>query len=178
MGSALSNSAESKSEWFEVSESDWLPPLTPTKKLKLFADASVPATIVKELRSAGISVESALDQGLPGADDQAVLGVARKQGKVLLTMDVDFWNETKFPVHQVHGIIFVDVSPSDIDDALQALGLLYGCFAERYPLDWWQGMKARATPQGFILKIRTWEGRNQQYEFRLSGDKRLMARET
>ena len=177
MSSALSNSAESKSEWVEVSESDWLPPLTPTKKLKLFADASVPATIVKELRSAGIPVESALDQGLSRANDQAILGVARKQGKVLLTMDADFWNETKFPVHQVHGIIFVDVSPSDIDDALQALGLLYGCLAEKYPLDWWQGMKARATPQGFILKIRTWEGRNQQYEFRLSGDKRLLARE-
>jgi len=173
----LGNSAESKSEWFEVSESDWLPPLTPTKKLKLFADAGVPATMVKELRNAGISVESASDRGLSNADDQTVLGVARKQGKVLLTMDADFWNETKFPVHQVHGIIFVDVSPSDIDDALQALGLLYGCFAEKYPLDWWQGMKARATPQGFILKIRTWEGCNQQYEFRLSGDKRLMVRE-
>ncbi len=173
----MSNSAESKSEWFEISESDWLPPLNPTKKLRLFADASVPATIVKELRSVGISVESALNQGLSAADDQTVLGVARKQGKVLLTMDADFWNETKFPVHQIHGIIFVDVSPSDIDGILRALGLLYRCFAERYPLDWWEGMKARATPQGFILKIRTWEGRNQQYEFRLSGDKRLMARE-
>jgi hypothetical protein len=38
-------------------------------------------------------------------------------------------------------------------------------------------MKARATPQGFIMKIRTREARNQQYEFRLSGDKRLMAQE-
>ena len=95
----MSNSAESKPEWFEISESDWLPPLNPTKKLRLFADANVPATIVEELKSAGISVESALNQGLSGADDQAVLGVARKQGKVLLTMDADFWNETKFPVH-------------------------------------------------------------------------------
>ena len=177
MGGPLSDSAGSESEWFEGGESDWLPPLTPTKKLKLFADASVPATMVRELRSAGISVESALDQGLFGADDQAVLGVARKQGKALLTMDSDFWNETKFPVHQVHAIIFVDASPGNIDDALQAFGLLYGCFAKSYPLDWWQGMKARATPQGFILRIRTWEGRNQQYEFRLSGDKRLIARE-
>lgn len=177
MSKGLSNFSASMSEWFDISETDWLPPLTPTKKLKLFADASVPATIVKELRGAKISVQSALDQGLSSADDRAILGAARKQGKVLLTMDADFWNDTKFPVHQIHGIIFVDVSASDFDGILQAIGLLYGCFAQRYPLDWWRGMKARATPQGFTLKIQTWEGRNQQYEFRLSGDKRLMARE-
>jgi len=173
----LSNPAESESEWFEVSESDWLPPLTHAKKLKLFADASIPATIVEELRSAGISVASASEQGLTSADDQTILGAAKKQGKVLLTMDADFWNEQKFPVHQIHGIIFVDVSPSDIDDALRAFGLLYGCFAKGYPLDWWQGKKAMATPQGFSFKIHTWEGRNQQYEFRLSSDRKLMARE-
>ena len=177
MGESLTNSSESMPEWFEVSDTDWLPPLTPTKKLKLFADASVPATIVKELRGAKISVKSALEQGLSSADDQAILVAARKQGEVLLTMDADFWNDRKFPVHQVHGIIFIDVSSSDIDGILQALGLLYGCFAQRYPLDWWQGMKARASPQGFTLKIHTWEGHNQQFEFRLSADKRLMAQE-
>jgi hypothetical protein len=41
----------------------------------------------------------------------------------------------------------------------------------------WQGIKARATPQGFALKIRTWEGRNAQYEFQLTDGKKLMARE-
>ena len=177
MSDDLSNCSQPTSDWFEVSETDWLPPLTPTKKLKLFADASVPVPIIKEIRGAKIPVQSALDEGLSAGDDLAVIGAAKKQGKVLLTMDADFWDDRKFPVHQVHGVIFVDVSPSDIEGILTALGLLYGCFAQRYPLDWWRGMKARATPQGFILKIHTWEGRNQQYEFRLTGDKRLMARE-
>jgi len=177
MSKDAGSSAESGPEWFEVSETDWLPPLSPTKKLKLLADASVPTTIVKELRAANISVQAALDADLSEADDQAILGMARKQGRVLLTTDADFWNDNKFPVHQIHGIIFIDVSPSDTDGTLQALGLLYGCFARRYPLDWWRGMKAKATPQGFTLKIHTWEGRNQQYEFRLSGDRRLIARE-
>ena len=177
MGKGLNNSSESTPEWFEVGVTDWLPPLTPTKKLRLFADASVPNTIIRELRDAKIAVESASDQGMSSADDQAILGAARKQGTVLLTLDADFWNDARFPVHQVHGIIYVDVPSNNMDGILQALGLLYGCFAQRYPLDWWQGMKARATPQGFTLKIHTWEGRNQQYEFRLSPDKRLMARE-
>ena len=114
---------------------------------------------------------------MSGADDQTVLGAAKKRGKVLLTMDADFWDDRKFPVHQVHGIILVDSFPSDIEGILTALGLLYGCFARRYPLDWWRGLKARANPQGFTLKIHSWEGCNQQYEFRLTSGKRLMARE-
>jgi len=160
MSKDLSNSLEPTSGWFEVSETDWLPPLTPTKKLKLYADASVPVPIIKELRGAKIPVQSALEEGLSNLDDQAIIATAKKQGKVLLTMDADFWDDREFPLHQAHGIIFVDVSPSDIEGILAAVGLLYRCFAERYPLDWWQGMKARATPESFVLKIHTWEGRN------------------
>lgn len=57
-------------------------------------------------------------------DDPAVLGVAKKEGKVLLTLDADFWNDRKYPLHQVHGIIFVDVPPDDIDSILRSLGLI------------------------------------------------------
>jgi len=164
-------------DWFEVTETDWLPPLTPSKKLKLYADASVPVPIIKELRGAKIPIESALEEGLSTHDDRTIMGAAKRQGKVLLTMDANFWDDRKFPLHQAHGIIFVDVSPSDIEGILAALGLLYGCFAQRYPLDWWQAMKARATPRGFTLKIHNWEGHNQEYQFRLTSDKGLVARE-
>lgn len=164
-------------DWFEVAETDWLPPLTASKKLKLYADASVPLPIIKELRGAKIPIQSALEEGLSTDDDWTIMGAAKRQGKVLLTTDADFWDDRKFPLHQAHGIIFVDVSPSDIEGILAALGLLYGCFAQRYPLDWWQAMKARATPQGFTLKIHNWEGHNQEYQFRLTSDKRLVARE-
>ena len=177
MPNDLSNSSEMTSEWFEVSETDWLPPLTPTKKLKLFADASVPVPIIKELKGAKIPVQSALDEGLSRCDDLTVIGAAKKEGKVLLTMDADFWDDRKFPLHQVHGVIIVNVSPGDTEGILAALGLLYGCFAQRYPLDWWQSMKAKVTPRGFTLKVHNWEGRNVRYEFQLTDDKKLMARE-
>lgn len=154
-----------------------MPPVTPTKKLKLYADASVPLPIIEELRGAKIPVKSALEEDLRKRDDWTIVQAAKKQGRVLLTLDADFWDDRKYPLHRVHGIVFVDVSPSDISGILAALGLFYGCFAQRYPLDWWRAMKARATPQVFNIKVHTWEGRNQQYEFRLTSDKRFMARE-
>jgi len=39
-----------------------LPPLTPTTKLKLFADASVPVPIIKEPRVTKIPVPSPLEE--------------------------------------------------------------------------------------------------------------------
>jgi len=137
----------------------------------------VPLPIIKELRGAKIPVKSALEEDLSKRDDWVIVQAAKKRGRVLLTLDADFWDDRKYPVHRVHGIIFVDVSPSDISGILAALGLFYGCFAQRYPLDWWQAMKARATPKGFNIKIHTWEGHNVRYEFRLTLGRRLEARE-
>ena len=36
-------------DWFEVNETDWLPPLMRAKKLRLYADASIPVPIIREL---------------------------------------------------------------------------------------------------------------------------------
>ena len=82
-------------------------------------------------------MNSALEEGLSNRDDPVILGVAKREGKVLLTLDADFWDDRKYPLHQVHGIIFVNVSTDDTNSILGSLGLVYGCFAERHPLDWW-----------------------------------------
>lgn len=46
------------SEWFEVWESDWLERGLPRKKLKLLAYAQVPEPVIREIRSAGIKIET------------------------------------------------------------------------------------------------------------------------
>lgn len=161
-------------EWFEISEDLWHPPQP--KKLKLCADASVPQPFVEELREADIPIRTASEDNLASRSDNDILAWAQRSKRVLITLDRDFWNDRKFPLRSVPGVIFVDVAPDDIDAALQAFGLLYGTFASSYPLDWWRRMKARATPEGYVLKMRTWEGRVARYAIKLKAGK-LLARE-
>ena len=165
------------SDWFDINESDWLPPTKSTKKLKLYADASVPFPIIKELRDAKIPVKAAVEDGFSSRGDPAIINAARKRGRVLLTLDGDFWDDKKFPLHQAHGVVFVDVPPHDIKGILDAIGLLCVCFAKNYPLNWWRSMKAKCTAHNFTLKIHTWEGRNVSYELKLSGSGQLLAKE-
>ena len=155
-------------DWFEIS--DLIPSLVqpkPSKKLKLCADASVPREFIDEVRQADIPVETAFEAGLATHDDSDILVWAKRSNRVLITLDRDFWNDRKFPVQNVLGVIFVDVSPDKVNDALRAFGLVYGTFAASYPLDWWIGIKVRATTKGYVMKIHNWEGRVVQYAMKL-----------
>ena len=50
---------------------------------------------------------------------------------------------------------------------MRAFGLVYGCFAKSYPLDWWSHMKVRAVLGEFEVKMRTWEGKVARYRMKL-----------
>jgi len=156
-------------DWFEITEDLWLDPRTSPKKLKLCSDSSIPQPIVSELRSIGIPVVTAYEDGVSSHSDSSILAWAKREKRILLTMDHDFWDDRKFPLQTVRGLIFIDVSPEDINSALKAFGLIYGTFASSYSLEWWQNMKARATTQFYLLKMRSWEGKVVQYEIKLEG---------
>jgi hypothetical protein len=152
--------------WFEVSDRDWIPRLK-TKKLKLLADAQVPEPVIAEIASAGIPIK-AISGATKRAPDATVLQLAEKNGRVLLTLDSDFWGDKKHPLQSVQrGIIFVAEAPGAHDRILRAFGLVYSCFAKSYPLDWWSHMKVRAVLGEFELKMRTWEGKVAHYRMRL-----------
>ena len=163
-------------DWFEISDELWLDPKSHPKRLKLFIDANIPQLVIDELKGAGIPIITALEEHIEAREDKSILGWVKKSKRVLLTLDRDFWDDQKFPMQDVPGVIFVDVPPNNTDLILQAFGLIYGTFASSYSLDWWQNMKARATPSCYYLKTRNWEGRIAKYEIRLKGGK-LLARE-
>jgi hypothetical protein len=155
-------------DWFEVSDRDWLPTFKP-KQLRLLADAQVPEPVVSEIASAGISIKRlSLQAGRSG--DPTVLQLAERSGRVLLTLDQDFWNDRAYPLQAVQrGIIFVAEPPDEQDRVLRAFGLVYGCFAKSYPLDWWNHMKVRAVLGEFEIKTRTWQGKVAKYRMKLRG---------
>lgn len=164
------------SGWFEISDDFWVDPGVKPKKLKLFADAQFPKPVIEELRSAKVSVRSSVEKGLKSRSDSDILQHANKAGYVLLTLDRDFWDDKKYPLQKVRGIIFIDEPPDKQDQILTAFGLVYGCFAKSFSLDWWTGMKIRATSDEFVIKMRTWEGKVTKYAIQLRSG-RLFAKE-
>jgi hypothetical protein len=162
-------------EWFQISEKDWVPRFK-TKRLRLFADAQFPDPVVTEIRSAGIFIKAISDTA-KRSDDRTVLQMAQREGCVLLTLDEDFWSDRKHPLQAVQrAIIFVAEPPSAHDRILHAFGLVYGCFAKSYPLDWWNHMKIRAALGEFEIKMRDWHGRVTRYRMKLRGGN-LVAKE-
>lgn len=154
-------------EWFDISEDMWVEPNTTPRKLKLCSDASVPQPIIDELRNAGLSVLTAYECNVATHADEAILAWSRRNGRVLLTMDRDFWDDRKFPLQVVPGVIFLDVPPDSVDEAMSAFGLMYGTFARTYSLEYWWGKKARVTPSRYFLKMRMPEGDVMHYEVKL-----------
>jgi hypothetical protein len=163
-------------DWFELSEDLWRDPRTVPRKLRLCADASVPAPFVEELRSAKIATLYAPEEGLSSRPDDQILAWARRSGGVLLTFDRDFWDDRKFPLQAVRGVIFVDVPAALFASALGAFMLVYEAFAKTYSLDRWQSMKVRATTRGFVLKMRSYEGREAAWAIKAERG-RVLARE-
>ncbi len=163
-------------DWFEVSDDLWLESGIQPKKVKLCADASVPQEFVDEVREAGIPVRTAFEERLNKRSDEEILAWTKREGRVLVTLDRDFWDDRKFPLRKSPGIIFVDVSSEKVGDALSAFGLVYGTFAASYSLDWWGEIKVRAAKEGYVLRMRTWEGRVVEYAFKLIRGQ-LMAKE-
>ena len=156
----------SNDDWFEISDRDWLPSFKP-KKLKLLADEGIPEPIIAEIRSAGIAIR-AFPQKMKRSADSDVLRLAQQEGRVLLTLDAHFWDDRKHPLYGVQqGLIYVAEPPEQHERILRAFGLVYGCFAKAYPLDWWNHMKVRAVLGEFEIKMRTWEGKIARYRMKL-----------
>lgn len=164
-------------EWHEFASdqaSEMLP--GPHKKLKIYADANIPAAVIDELRTAGVPIASAVEIGRSTHPDENIYQQAKRRCKVLLTMDRDFWDDRKYPLQKGPGIIFVGIPPDQLGKAIDGLARFYALFAKYYPLDWWESTKARITEYGFVIKCYTWQGRISEDEFRLADDGKLPTR--
>lgn len=58
--------------------------------MKFKLDENLPAVAAVHLLAAGHDVHTVHDEGLQGADDTAVMGAAIREGRVLVTLDLDF----------------------------------------------------------------------------------------
>lgn len=62
-------------------------------------------------RSAGHEVSTVFEEGLASSTDPTVIEACRKEGRCLVTLDLDFSNPLRFPPWEYHGIAVLRLPP-------------------------------------------------------------------
>ncbi len=90
------------------------------KEYRFLADENIPLEVVDGLRERKIDIKS-VSLLSPGAEDIDVLGMARRQNRVLLTFDKDF-GELVFK-HKIKssGVLLLRIHPSSIEGILATI---------------------------------------------------------
>ena len=73
--------------------------------MKLKIDENLPAECAVLLREAGFEADTVYDERLAGTDDAVIASRSQVEGRVLVTLDLDFSNVQAYPPSQHTGII-------------------------------------------------------------------------
>jgi len=68
-------------------------------------DENLPSTFADQLRGAGLEVCTVPEEGLVGAEDDLVAAAAVSEGRVLVTLDLDFASIVRWPPGLHPGIV-------------------------------------------------------------------------
>lgn len=73
--------------------------------MKFVVDEDLPRSTARVLREKGFEVYDIRDHGLRGREDDVILAFAKQQDAILITGDVGFGNQLKYPVGSHEGIV-------------------------------------------------------------------------
>jgi predicted nuclease of predicted toxin-antitoxin system len=73
--------------------------------VKFKTDENLPVEAAATLREFGFDAETVWDEDLSGADDRVIAARTQSEGRILLTLDLDFANIHAYPPDQHAGII-------------------------------------------------------------------------
>jgi predicted nuclease of predicted toxin-antitoxin system len=82
-------------------------------------DENLPAEAADLLRAAGHECHTVFDERLGGEVDARVYEQCRREGRVLLTLDLDFSDIRTYPPHESPGIVVLRPDESDRDRVLR-----------------------------------------------------------
>ena len=86
--------------------------------MKLKIDENLPAECAEILSHGGLQADTVADEGLKGADDSALAAASRSEGRVLVTLDLDFANIRAYPPAEYAGIIVLRPKSQDKQSVL------------------------------------------------------------
>jgi len=85
------------------------------------------------LSHGGLQADSVADEGLTGADDSALAAKCRSEGRILVTLDLDFANIRAYPPAEYAGIIVLRPKRQDKQSVLALVHRLTLVLANRPP---------------------------------------------
>jgi predicted nuclease of predicted toxin-antitoxin system len=91
-------------------------------KFKL--DENLPAGLVDDLRQAGHDATSIFAEGMSGTKDPQVLARCQAEGRILITLDLDFSDIRAYPPDQHLGIIVLRPDSQAVPDIRRLLAKL------------------------------------------------------
>ena len=141
-------------EWEEVEMNYEEIPAYP-KKLKLLSDQNISLDIVEAFHifRPKVSIKTVYEYGLDGHPDENIVAKARKLKRVLVTSDMDFWDERKHPINKCFGIICIDAGPQEFGKTLKGFALFWAFFAQFFSNDDWYALKSLVKTNGFNLRF-------------------------
>lgn len=99
--------------------------------MKLKLDENLGVGAKASLASAGFEADTVRDEGLEGTDDRSLIAHCAREGRCLITMDVEFGNPLLYPPHEYRGIVLLRLpARSDKSGILQAIGTLCDALRE------------------------------------------------
>lgn len=88
---------------------------------RLLTDENVFPALVQNLRSRGYDVKDIRESGLAGASDEAVMHLALRERRALVTFDKHFADILRYPPSSHYGVILIRVRPPIEEDVWSAL---------------------------------------------------------
>ncbi len=102
--------------------------------MKFKTDENLPREAATVLQSAGFDAETVWNEALSGAPDEILADRARREGRVLVTLDLDFANIRHYPPEKHAGIVVLRPSNQDIESVLSLLRRIFPVLLERSPV--------------------------------------------
>ena len=97
-------------------------------------DENLHPDLAQLLRSHGHDAVTVWDQGLRGTPDTSLVEACRKEGRVLVTLDLDFADIRTYPPEECRGLIVLRLVRQDRATQLETVGRIVPLL-EREPLD-------------------------------------------
>lgn len=75
--------------------------------MKIKLDENLPVLLAQQLETLGHEVATVAEEGLSGAPDPDIWEAAQREGRFLITQDLDFSDQRRFVPGTHHGILLV-----------------------------------------------------------------------
>ena len=104
------------SRWYKK---EWLPWTPPKRKIRIYCDANLPEKFVDELKEFK-NFKVVCRAGVGDDEDHYVR--ARQQKAILITSDLDFWDDRRFPLKKSPGVVVI------VGKTIRDLDIAFGRF--------------------------------------------------